>query len=32
MNDGKKGVAESIFYGSMKIIRKQTKTDGLENI
>ena len=30
MNDGKKGVAESIFYGSLEIIRKQTKTDGLK--
>ena len=30
MTDGKKGVAESIFYGSLEIIRKQTKTDGLK--
>ena len=30
MNDGKKGVAESIFYGSLEIIKKQTKTDGLK--
>ena len=30
MNDGKKGIAESIFYGSLEIIRKQTKTDGLK--
>ena len=30
MSDGKKGVAESIFYGSLEIIRKQTKTDGLK--
>ena len=30
MNDGKKGVAESIFYGSLKIIKKQMKTDGLK--
>jgi len=30
MNDGKKGVAETIFYGSLEIIRKQTKTDGLK--
>ena len=30
MNNGKKGVAESIFYGSLEIIRKQTKTDGLK--
>ena len=27
MNDGKKGVAESIFYGSLNIIKKQMKTD-----
>ena len=30
MLDGKKGVAESIFYGSLSIIKKQTKTDGLK--
>ena len=30
MNDGKKGVAESIFYGSLEIIKKQTKTEGLK--
>ena len=30
MDDGKKGVAESIFYGSLEIINKQTKTDGLK--
>ena len=30
MNDGKKGVAESIFYGSLEIIKKQTKTDGIK--
>ena len=30
MDDGKKGVAESIFYGSLEIIKKQTKTEGLK--
>ena len=28
MDDGKKGVAEKIFYGALKIIESQTKTDG----
>ena len=30
MADGKKGVAEKIFYGALKIIKDQTKTDGLK--
>ena len=29
MNDGKKGL-QNLFYGSLEIIRKQTKTDGLK--
>ena len=30
MKDGKKGVAEKIFYDSMNIISNKTKTDGLK--
>jgi len=30
MNDGKKGVAEKIFYGAMDLIHKKTKTDGIK--
>ena len=30
MNDGKKGVAEKIFYGALAIIKNQTKTDGIK--
>ena len=30
MIDGKKGVAEKIFYSALGIIRDQTKTDGLK--
>tara|TARA_B100000575_G_scaffold282847_1_gene275030 strand:+ start:876 stop:1340 length:465 start_codon:yes stop_codon:yes gene_type:complete len=30
MNDGKKGVAEKIFYGAMKQVRDKTKTEGLK--
>ena len=30
MNDGKKGVAEKIFYGAMDMIHKKTKTDGIK--
>ncbi|MBT3299309.1 MAG: 30S ribosomal protein S7 [Candidatus Marinimicrobia bacterium] len=29
MKRGKKGIAESIFYGAMDIIKKKTKTEGL---
>ncbi len=30
MNDGKKGIAEKIFYGAMEQINQKTKTDGLK--
>ena len=30
MNDGKKGVAEKIFYGAMDQIKDKTKTEGLK--
>ena len=30
MNEGKKGVAEKIFYSAMDIIKQRTKTDGLK--
>ena len=30
MNDGKKGVAEKIFYGAMDQVKDKTKTDGLK--
>tara|TARA_Y100001970_G_scaffold279022_1_gene385629 strand:+ start:829 stop:1293 length:465 start_codon:yes stop_codon:yes gene_type:complete len=30
MQRGKKGIAEKIFYGSMQIIKKRTKTDGFK--
>ena len=30
MESGKKGTAEKIFYGAMKIIENKTKTDGLK--
>ncbi len=30
MEDGKKGVAEKIFYSSMDTIHKKTKTDGIK--
>ena len=30
MNDGKKGVAEKIFYGAMDQVRDKTKSDGLK--
>ena len=30
MNNGKKGVAEKIFYGAMDIIQAKTKTDGIK--
>ena len=30
MFDGKKGVAEKIFYGAMNKIQQRTKTDGLK--
>tara|TARA_B100001996_G_C18575003_1_gene559996 strand:- start:213 stop:677 length:465 start_codon:yes stop_codon:yes gene_type:complete len=30
MLEGKKGVAEKIFYGAMDIIKQRTKTDGLK--
>ena len=30
MNDGKKGVAEKIFYGAMNQIKNKTKTEGLK--
>ena len=30
MNDGKKGVAEKIFYGAMDQVKNKTKTDGLK--
>ena len=30
MFDGKKGVAEKIFYGAMNKIHQRTKTDGLK--
>ena len=30
MNDGKKGVAEKIFYGAMDQVKDKTKSDGLK--
>ena len=30
MNDGKKGVAEKIFYGAMEQVKNRTKTEGLK--
>ena len=30
MNDGKKGVAEKIFYGAMAHVKDKTKTEGLK--
>ena len=30
MKNGKKGTAEKIFYGAMKIIENKTKTDGIK--
>ena len=30
MNDGKKGVAEKIFYGAMDQVKQKTKTEGLK--
>ena len=30
MENGKKGIAEKIFYGSMDTIKQRTKTDGLK--
>ena len=30
MNDGKKGVAEKIFYGALDIVKNQTKTEGIK--
>lgn len=30
MNEGKKGAAEKIFYGSMDIINQKTKTEGVK--
>ena len=30
MNDGKKGVAEKIFYGAMDHVKDKTKSDGLK--
>ena len=30
MNDGKKGVAEKIFYGAMGQVKDKTKTEGLK--
>ena len=30
MNDGKKGVAEKIFYSAMEQVYKRTKTDGIK--
>ena len=30
MNDGKKGVAEKIFYGAINQVRDKTKTEGLK--
>ena len=30
MNDGKKGVAEKIFYGAMEQVKNKTKTEGLK--
>ena len=30
MNDGKKGVAEKIFYGAMDQVKNKTKSDGLK--
>ena len=30
MNDGKKGVAEKIFYGAMNQVKDKTKSDGLK--
>ena len=30
MENGKKGIAEKIFYGAMNIIEKKTKTDGIK--
>tara|TARA_B100000900_G_scaffold387985_1_gene379679 strand:- start:1618 stop:2082 length:465 start_codon:yes stop_codon:yes gene_type:complete len=30
MNDGKKGIAEKIFYGAMNQVKDKTKTEGLK--
>ena len=30
MENGKKGIAEKIFYGAMNIIESKTKTDGIK--
>ena len=30
MNDGKKGVAEKIFYGAMDQVKSKTKTEGIK--
>lgn len=30
MEQGKKGIAEKIFYGAMDVIKQRTKTDGLK--
>ena len=30
MNNGKKGVAEKIFYSAMELVHKKTKTDGIK--
>ena len=30
MNDGKKGVAEKIFYGAMDQVKDKTKSEGLK--
>ena len=30
MNDGKKGIAEKIFYGAMAQVKDKTKTEGLK--
>ena len=30
MNDGKKGIAEKIFYGAMDQVKNKTKTEGLK--
>ena len=30
MNNGKKGVAEKIFYSAMDLVHKRTKTDGIK--
>ena len=32
MNDGKKGVAEKIFYGAMDQVKSKTKTEGIKII